>query len=51
MPRYLQVSDTLKSVRYSSTPFIVDDPEMTSRSFANALMACSALLLFQGTPS
>lgn len=32
-------------------PFSVDEPSMTSRSLANALIACSALLLFHGTPS
>src|SRR5690348_2946233 len=31
IPRYLQVSDTLRSVTYSSTPFLVDNPEITSR--------------------
>lgn len=30
--------------------FAVDVPAITSRSFANALTACSALLLFHGTP-
>jgi len=50
-PRHSHVSATLKSVRYSSTPFLDDEPAITSRSRANALMACSALLLFQGTPS
>src|ERR1700712_28631 len=34
-PRYLQVSDTLSSVRYSSIPFFVEDPAITSRGFAN----------------
>jgi len=50
-PWYSQVWATVKRVRYSSTPFFVDVPEITSRSLANALMACSALLLFHGTPS
>jgi len=50
-PRYLQLSATLRSVRYSSMPFFVEDPAMMSRSLANDLIACSALLLFQGTPS
>src|SRR6266853_6305166 len=50
-PWYSQVSATLKSVKYSSTPFLEDDPAITSRSLANALTACSALLLFHGTSS
>ena len=50
-PRYSHVWQTLRRVRYSSTPFAVEVPAITSRSLANALTACSALLLFHGTPS
>ena len=32
-------------------PFGVDNPSIARRNLANALMACSTLLLFQGTPS
>jgi len=35
----------------SRSPFSVVTPPMIWRSAANALTACSALLLFQGTPS
>ena len=35
LSHHLQVSDTLRSVTYSSTPFLVDNPEITSRSLAN----------------
>src|SRR6266481_1557762 len=50
-PEYLHVWQTLKRIRYSSIPFGVERPSMARRSLANALIACSALLLFQGTPS
>src|SRR6267378_2674963 len=50
-PEYLHVWQTLKRIRYSSIPFGVERPSMVRRSLANALIACSALLLFQGTPS
>jgi DUF2958 family protein len=48
---YLHVSETLRRIRYSSIPEGVAVPSITSRSVANALIACSALLLFHGTPS
>ena len=50
-PEYLHVWQTLNRMRYSSIPFGVERPSMARRSLANALIACSALLLFQGTPS
>src|ERR1700680_2082951 len=50
-PEYLHVGQTLKRIRHSSIPFGVERPSMVRRSLANALIACSALLLFQGTPS
>src|SRR5213079_3235887 len=50
-PEYLHVWQTLKRIRYSSIPFGVERPSMARRSLANALISCSALLLFQGTPS
>jgi hypothetical protein len=37
LSHHLQVSDTLRSVTYSSTPFLVDNPEITSRSLANVV--------------
>ena len=36
-PRYLQLSATLRSVRYSSMPFFVEEPAMMSRSLAKRL--------------
>ena len=48
---YLQVSHRLNKTRKSLRPFSVVCPSITRRSVANALMACSALLLFQGTSS
>jgi hypothetical protein len=36
--------------RYSRNPFSVVTPLMTCLSVAKALIACSALLLFHGTP-
>src|SRR6266480_1877650 len=50
-PEYLHVWHTLNRMRYSSIPCGVERPSMARRSLANALIACSALLLFQGTPS
>lgn len=50
-PEYLHVWQTLRRMRYSSIPFGVERPSIVRRSLANALIACSALLLFQGTPS
>jgi hypothetical protein len=48
---YLQVSLMLNRTRYSLTPFGVPFAPIALRRRANALMACSALLLFHGTPS
>ncbi len=48
---YLHVSDILNITRYSRIPFSEVIPLITRRRVANALIACSALLLFQGTPS
>ena len=50
-PLHLQVSQTLRSTKYSRIPFSVTTPSKSLRSNAKALMACSALLLFHGTPS
>ena len=44
-PRRSRVSSTRRPL------FLEDDPPITSRSLAKALMACSALLLFHGTSS
>lgn len=38
-------------MRYSSIPLGVERPSIDRRNLARALIACSALLLFQGTPS
>src|SRR5215510_13054134 len=48
IPLYLHVSHMLRRIRYSWIPFSELDPPITLRSLANALIACSALLLFQG---
>ena len=40
-----------KRIRYSSMPRGVERPSIALRSLAKALIACSALLLFQGIPS
>ena len=48
---YLHVSQMLSRIKYSRMPFSVLLPPMTFRSVAKALTACSALLLFHGTPS
>jgi hypothetical protein len=45
---YLQVWQMLRRTKYSRIPFSVVTPVMTLRRSANDLMACSALLLFQG---
>src|SRR5216683_952003 len=50
-PMYLQVSQILKRTKYSRRPFSVVTPPMMCRSSAKGLTACSALLLFHGTPS
>lgn len=50
-PEYLHVWQMLKRMRYSSIPLGVERPSIARRSLARALIACSALLLFQGTPS
>src|SRR5262245_4264146 len=50
-PEYLQVWQTLRSTKYSRIPFSVVTPVKTLRKSANDFIACSALLLFQGTPS
>ena len=50
-PLYLHVSQMLSRIKYSRIPFSVLHPPMTFLSVAKALTACSALLLFQGTPS
>ena len=44
-PLHLHVSHRLNSIRYSFSPFFVPFPPITLRSKANALTACSALLL------
>src|SRR5215469_4841408 len=46
-----KVSLILKRSRYCLRPVTVDDPPIMRLSNANRLIACSALLLFQGTPS
>ena len=47
---YLSVCWTLSNIAYSSVPFaVLVDIELRSR--VNARKACSALLLFHGTPS
>src|SRR5713226_815986 len=51
IPLHLHVSHTLRRIRYSRIPLSVLDPPTSLRSAANALIACSALLLFHGTPS
>src|SRR6266404_836528 len=50
-PEYLHVWQMLRRIRSYSILFGDDIPPMTRRSLAKALIACSALLLFQGTPS
>src|ERR1035438_503278 len=45
------VSKTLARTRYSLSDASVNLPLASRRCFANRLIACSALLLFQGTPS
>jgi hypothetical protein len=50
-PFNLHVSLMLSRTRYSLIPLAVPDAPIVMRKFANALTACSALLLFQGTPS
>src|ERR1700741_722169 len=47
---YLQVSQILRRTRKSLRLFSVVFPSITRRSAAKAFIACSALLLFQGTP-
>src|SRR5271165_4623040 len=44
------VSKTLERIRYSFTVFSLNRPSLSRRYFANRLIACSALLLFHGTP-
>src|SRR5262245_20044412 len=51
IPLYLHVSLMLNSTTYCRTPLGVPLAPNTLRSRAKALIACSALLLFQGTPS
>jgi hypothetical protein len=41
----------MPEARYSSMPLTVLVPPMVRRSLSKALIACSALLLFHGTPS
>src|SRR5260370_41802749 len=50
-PLFLHVSLMLSRMRYSRIPLTVLVPPKIFRNRANALIACSALLLFQGTPS
>src|ERR1051326_290259 len=50
-PLFLHVSQMLSRMRYSRSPFTVLVPPIIFRNRANALIACSALLLFHGTPS
>jgi hypothetical protein len=45
------VSQILNSTRYSWMPFAVEVPPITSLRYTKCLIAYSALLLFQGTPS
>jgi hypothetical protein len=51
IPLNLHVSLMLNSTRYCRTPLGVPLAPITLRSRAKALIACSALLLFHGTPS
>jgi len=48
---YLHVSATLSMTRYSRSDGSVNLPSADLRTLAKALIARSALLLFQGTPS
>jgi hypothetical protein len=50
-PRYLQVSQILRRIRYSRSPFSLVIPLIIFRSMAKGFTACSALLLFHGIPS
>src|SRR6476619_662131 len=45
------VSKTLASTKYSLNVFSLYRPSLSRRYFAIRLIACSALLLFHGTPS
>jgi hypothetical protein len=49
MSLFLQVSQMLRRTRYSDIVFALGAPRNITRDLAYTLIACSALLLFQGT--